>query len=192
MLLFLTPASPLAQPRAVLLSQALAAAVGVACARLLPREPAWAAALAVAGAALLMAATKTVHPPAGATAVLAAADGGWEFVALVVAGSAVMVGVACVWTNLGGALLGGLRWPLWWWVQDAAVQDARAAADEVVLVVGADGVRAPEWLQLAPEERRVLEGVWARVRGCGKEADGCEKEAGGCGKEAGEPRHVEV
>lgn len=70
-LVFAVPASPLAQPWSVIGGNTLSALVGVACAALLP-DPALAGALAVALAMGLMFALRCLHPPGGATALLAA------------------------------------------------------------------------------------------------------------------------
>ena len=82
-LLFAVPASPLAQPRAVIGGNVLSALVGVTCAMLIP-EPTAAAALAVASSIVLMSLAGCLHPPGGAmalTAVLGGAGGlGYGFV----------------------------------------------------------------------------------------------------------------
>jgi CBS domain-containing membrane protein len=69
-LVFCLPASPLAQPWSVIGSSLVSALVGVACARWIP-DPAVAAAAAVGGAVALMFALRCLHPPGGATALLA-------------------------------------------------------------------------------------------------------------------------
>ena len=61
-LVFAAPASPLAQPRAVIGGNILSAVIGVACAALIP-EPFAAAAVAVALAIGVMALTGCLHPP---------------------------------------------------------------------------------------------------------------------------------
>jgi len=66
-LAFAVPASPLAQPRAVIGGNVLSALVGVTCALAVP-HPAVAAAVAVAGAILVMALLGCLHPPGGAVA----------------------------------------------------------------------------------------------------------------------------
>jgi CBS domain-containing membrane protein len=68
-LVFGLPASPLAQPWAVVAGNTLSALVGVACASLVP-DPALAAGLAVAIALLLMVQLRCLHPPGGAAALL--------------------------------------------------------------------------------------------------------------------------
>lgn len=63
--------SPLAQPRNLLGGHMLSAAVGVACWKLLHHQPWLAEAMAVATAIAVMHATRTLHPPGGATALIA-------------------------------------------------------------------------------------------------------------------------
>ncbi len=70
-LLFGTPRSPLAQPRNLIGGHALSALVGVASWQLLQAEPWLAQAVAVATAIALMHLTRTLHPPGGATALIA-------------------------------------------------------------------------------------------------------------------------
>lgn len=66
-LVFAVPASPLATPRAVIGGNTLSAAVGISIG-LLVANPLLAAGLAVGLAIMLMAATRTLHPPGGAAA----------------------------------------------------------------------------------------------------------------------------
>ena len=73
-LVFALPASPLAQPWAVLVGNTLSALVGVACVNLIA-EPVLAAAVAVGGAVTLMFAARALHPPGGATALLVVLTG---------------------------------------------------------------------------------------------------------------------
>jgi CBS domain-containing membrane protein len=86
-LVFGLPASPLAQPWAVVGGNTLAALAGIACLHLLP-GPTWAvAAVAVAGAIALMFALRCLHPPGGAAALLMVLTGtqAWSFALLPVA-----------------------------------------------------------------------------------------------------------
>jgi CBS-domain-containing membrane protein len=67
--------SPLAQPRNLIGGHVISGLVGVACYRLF-NEPVWiAAAMAVSLAIVAMLATKTLHPPGGATALIAVIGG---------------------------------------------------------------------------------------------------------------------
>ena len=68
-LVFAVPASPLAQPWAVVAGNTLSALVGVACVHLVP-DPVLASGLAVGLAMLLMVQTRCLHPPGGAAALL--------------------------------------------------------------------------------------------------------------------------
>jgi CBS domain-containing membrane protein len=69
-LVFAVPASPLAQPWAVVAGNTVSALVGVLCVRFIP-DPAVAGAVAVAGAIAAMFALRCLHPPGGAAALLA-------------------------------------------------------------------------------------------------------------------------
>jgi CBS domain-containing membrane protein len=73
-LLFAVPASPLAQPRAVIGGNLVSALAGVSCAILIP-WPAAAAAAAVALAIAAMALLRCLHPPGGAVALTAVIGG---------------------------------------------------------------------------------------------------------------------
>ncbi len=70
-LVFAVPASPLAQPWAVIGGNVLSALVGSLCAQWIG-DPAWAGAAAVALAIALMFGLRCLHPPGGATALFAA------------------------------------------------------------------------------------------------------------------------
>ncbi|MEW6117613.1 MAG: HPP family protein [Nitrospirota bacterium] len=67
--------SPLAQPRNLVGGHILSGLVGVACYQLFGGTPWLAAALAVSLAIVIMLVTKTVHPPGGATALIAVIGG---------------------------------------------------------------------------------------------------------------------
>jgi len=73
-LVFAVPASPLAQPWSVVGGNALSALVGSVCAMFIP-DPAWAGAVAVAVAIAVMFRCRCLHPPGGASALLAALTG---------------------------------------------------------------------------------------------------------------------
>ena len=65
--------SPMAQPRNLLGGHFLSAVIGVSCWKLLHQYPWLAEAMAVATSIAVMHATKTLHPPAAATALIAVA-----------------------------------------------------------------------------------------------------------------------
>lgn len=75
------------------------------------------AALACALATTVMALTKTVHPPAGATALLAVVDPnlreiGWFLIPVMLLGCTLMLGVALVVNNIER------RFPMYWWIPE--------------------------------------------------------------------------
>ena len=99
--------SPLAQPRNLLGGHVLSALVGVTSYRLLLGDPWLAAALAVATAIAVMHATRTLHPPGGATALIAVIGGqkihslGYLYAVVPVGlGAAIMLAVALAVNNL--------------------------------------------------------------------------------------------
>jgi len=63
--------SPLAQPRNLVGGHIISAIIGVTCYKIFPFQMWLASSLAVATAIALMHATKTLHPPGGATALIA-------------------------------------------------------------------------------------------------------------------------
>ncbi|HWR73127.1 MAG TPA: HPP family protein, partial [Nitrospirota bacterium] len=67
--------SPLAQPRNLLGGHVISGLIGVACYQLFGQTVWLAAALAVSLAIIAMLATKTLHPPGGATALIAVVGG---------------------------------------------------------------------------------------------------------------------
>lgn len=109
--------SPLAQPRNLVGGHVLSAAIGVAAHQLLGAAPWLAAAAAVASAIAAMHATRTLHPPGGATALIAVIGGdqihqlGYLYVlAPVGLGAAVLLLVALLVNNLPP----GRRYPEFW------------------------------------------------------------------------------
>ena len=99
--------SPLAQPRNLLGGHILSAIVGVTAFQWLGGNPWLAAAVAVSVSIALMHLTKTLHPPGGATALIAVIGGesvhslGYLYVVIPVAlGAVVMLIVALVVNNI--------------------------------------------------------------------------------------------
>lgn len=99
--------SPLAQPRNLIGGHLLSAIVGVTIHKLIPNETWLAAALAVSISIVLMQITKTLHPPGGATALIAnisgekiKALGYWYVISPVLAGALILLAVAVVVNNI--------------------------------------------------------------------------------------------
>lgn len=70
-LLFGAPRSPLAQPRNLIGGHLISALIGVSCWQMLHTHPELSQALAVATSIAAMHLTRTLHPPGGATALIA-------------------------------------------------------------------------------------------------------------------------
>jgi len=101
--------SPLAQPRNLLGGHVISACIGVAAFQLLHAQPWLAEATAVATAIAVMHATKTLHPPGGATALIAVIgsdkihDLGYLYAVMPAGlGALVLLAVALVVNNLAG------------------------------------------------------------------------------------------
>ena len=109
--------SPLAQPRNLIGGHVLSAIVGVAAYRYFGGHPWLAAAMAVSVSIALMHLTKTLHPPGGATALIAVIGGdsvhnlGYLYAILPVAlGAGVMLTIALIVNNISK----GRRYPEFW------------------------------------------------------------------------------
>lgn len=110
--------SPLAQPRNLMGGHLVSAIIGVTCYKLFPGQLWLASSLAVATAIVAMHATKTLHPPGGATALIAVIGStkihslGYFYVLFPVGGGAlVMLFVALIVNNIPQAR----RYPEFWY-----------------------------------------------------------------------------
>lgn len=183
--------SPLAQPRNALLGQVFSAIIGVATCKLFLLSDDFASlqwlggAIACAAATAVMALTKTVHPPAGATALLAVTDArivalGWFLIPVMVLGCSLMITVALLVNNIGR------KFPLYWWtpaelpmsakgkqaVMEEKKGDVEAVSDNtsgealagpVEIVIRPGSVSVPGHVELTAEERVLLEGISRRL-----------------------------
>ncbi len=117
-LVFGAPTSPLAQPRNVMGGQFISAIAGVTCQLLLSTHPTLAACTSVSLAILLMTITKTLHPPGGASALLAVVGDasiknlGYTY-ALVpcLLGATIVVGIGALLSYVTGRK----KYPQQWW-----------------------------------------------------------------------------
>ncbi|HQU68713.1 MAG TPA: HPP family protein [Albidovulum sp.] len=107
-LLFAVPNSPLAQPWSAIVGNGISAFMAVAVMKLV-RDPVASVAIALSLAIFAMILLRALHPPGGAVALVAALDPsivdrlGFSFVlAPVVAGTAVLVGLAMLWHLMTG------------------------------------------------------------------------------------------
>ena len=113
-LVFAAPAAPFSQPRNVIGGHVIASLVGVTVAVLFKQNVWWTIAIANGVAIALMVATKTVHPPAGATALLPIisniTDYTWVILPVFV-GTLIIVAVGLLYNNLWKKR----KYPAWWW-----------------------------------------------------------------------------
>lgn len=114
------PNSPLAQPRNVLGGHIVSAVIGVCIAKFIPLEPVWLAALAVSTAIAAMHLTHSLHPPGGATALLAVSGGAaierlgfWFVISPVAAGAVLMLLIA--WLTNKASRDPARHYPHKWW-----------------------------------------------------------------------------
>ena len=105
-LLYAAPQAPFSQPRNLIGGHLISALVGVACFQYLPDILVLQEALAVATAIALMQLTRTIHPPGGATALIAVIGPesvhamGWGYVMPVMLGTTLLLAVALISNNL--------------------------------------------------------------------------------------------
>ncbi|KAH7386676.1 HPP family-domain-containing protein [Phaeosphaeria sp. MPI-PUGE-AT-0046c] len=184
--------SPLGQPRNALLGHTFSALIGVGISKLFQHHADYESIKWIAGAvgcgvaSAVMLLTNTVHPPGGASAVLAATEPaitamGWYFVGLVMWGTTLMVVVGLVINNVQR------QFPMYWWTpmdlskarredeetigdgqggverKETGKADKRNEEKEQIQITGAD-IRLPEDLSLNAEETRVLEKLRERMR----------------------------
>jgi CBS-domain-containing membrane protein len=132
--------------------------------------------------------TNTVHPPGGATAVLAIVDPavgalGWLFVPLILLGAVLMVLVALVVDNIQR------RYPVYWWTAKEVGQNRKSPAIDVesanrshthtlnvpvnwtnqsgfgqVILISPEGLALPHEFHLQDHEMQVLKSLVAKLQ----------------------------
>ena len=183
--------SPLAQPRNSILGHFLSAVVGVGITKLFELSPhfeslRWiAGAMACGLASAVMVMTKSVHPPAGATALLAAVDPtvshlGWYLLPLVLLSAVLTVGSACLINNIQR------QFPLYWITSvdlrkgendiertpstvgrpsvegGDKLEEGKASGNQIAIT--AEHILVPDYLFLAAEEKGILEILRDRLK----------------------------
>ncbi|KAI0018966.1 HPP family-domain-containing protein [Xylariomycetidae sp. FL0641] len=175
---FYATESPFSQPRNFFLSQITAAIIGVSCSKLFQLsghfdDIRWlGGALACAVTTAIMGLTKTVHPPAGATALISVVDDaavglGWEFIGIVVLSCAIMMAVALLTNNVF------CRFPLFWWTPAVLKKEDRLASvsedeekqtiPQAELILRRHDVLIPDHVELTEEERLLLDRLRDRL-----------------------------
>lgn len=127
--------------------------------------------------------TNTVHPPGGATALLAAVDPtvnklGWYFVALVILGSLLMLLCALLINNIQR------QFPVFWWTPrdvgkrakrdiepsagkrplEELLRQLGSASEQNTIIITPGHIMVPGGLELGQEERGILEVLRDRLR----------------------------
>lgn len=189
MLEFCSIESPFAQPRNAFFSQMIACLIGVAIAKLFALDPNAEAYLELGGAlacgltTAVMTVTGTVHPPAGATALLAVTNLqtsglGWFLFPVMMLGVVLMQVPALLINNIQR------RYPLYWWTSHPLAEPRQPDVEEVSrkegsnvpshyedsltdmprrIVVERDEIWVPTGVVLTAEERGVLEKISERI-----------------------------
>jgi CBS-domain-containing membrane protein len=145
-----------------------------------------AGALSVGVTSAVMGLTGTIHPPAGATALLAATsveitEIGWRLIPVVALGSILIVATACVLNNLQRTF------PVYWWTpidlrpseknkddiekapenghrSEKSAKKDNSKTDEDVISIERNNIVIPAWMELEYEERSILEVLQNRLR----------------------------
>lgn len=189
---FNTILSPLSQPRNAVISQLLASVLGVSITKLFNLSPHFSSLRFVAGAlsvgltSVAMGITNCVHPPAGATALLAATSPdieklGWFLIPLVLLGVVLMLAVACIVNNIQR------QFPLYWWTavplpvptssddierQISSPESGTICEDKEDIdftsqenvVITNEHVVLPDWIQLGGEQMELLKVIQAQLQ----------------------------
>lgn len=192
--------SPFSQPRAQIVGQFISALIGICITKLFALNAnfenlRWlAGALAVGTSSAAMTLTNTVHPPAGATALLAAVQPsisglGWEFLGIVLLSSVITTAVACLLNNIHR------QYPLYWWSPGESITKVKKRDEEKgdqaktpgdksgaelavkthesdEIMITTEGIFVPENFYLAKEEQGVLKIIMERLRDTQDETSG--------------------
>lgn len=117
--MYAAPDSPLSQPKNLVGGHAISAFIGVTCVKVFTVKVIWlTAALAVSLSIVAMQLTATLHPPGGATAIIAVLGGpvlheiGYMFIVNTVLGAVIMLVVAITINNL--ANYQSMHYPRYW------------------------------------------------------------------------------
>jgi hypothetical protein len=146
-----------------------------------------AGAVACAVSSAIMATTNTVHPPGGATAVLATTNAeiiamGWIYIPFIIMSSVIMLTLACIINNIQRA------YPVYWWTpanlrKEKEIQDLEkvptnnsekvlsgqpmardSTADPDTVVISPHHLYIPDSFDLDGDELAVLSRLQARLR----------------------------
>jgi CBS-domain-containing membrane protein len=187
--------APFAQPRAIFFGHAISASIGVSITKLFLhlssdsfQENLWlAGALSCAAASTIMAITKTIHPPSGGTALIAATQVdiralGWYYVPVVMLSSVLMIAVGLITNNIQR------QYPMYWWTsaplkpasqKERYERDGRTSLElrensttkvndleeglEAVMITS-QKVKVPEFIRLSYDQKAVLDELQTKIK----------------------------
>ncbi|KAJ5908353.1 hypothetical protein N7495_001035 [Penicillium taxi] len=181
--------SPFAQPRNAFISQMFACLIGVGISKLFALNANAESYLSLGGAlacgltTVAMLLTNTIHPPAGATALLAVTNSetsqlGWFLFPVMILGITLMQVAALIINNIPA------RYPLYWWTpqplfrprhdvegyqkkgfdEPSQCEDEDSVADMPQrLVIQKGKVQVPDRVFVSPEERSMLDKISERM-----------------------------
>lgn len=163
---------PLAQPRNILFGHIMAAIIGVGVCKLFGLSEGGkehyyvGGALAVAIASVIMFWSNTIHPPAGATALIAVMDAdvrsiGWWYIVVHIVSSLLMLGVALITNNVFRS------YPAYWWTPYKApvvTEEETFGHDKKPAIKITHGfIDIPEYIELNGFELEALESIKSKL-----------------------------
>lgn len=166
-LIYNAVASPLAQPRNLLFGQLISGIIGIGMMKLFMENEAnekylWlSASLSVSISSVLMDITGTIHPPAGATALLPSLDAefrelGWKLLPDLLILDCLFFGIALLCNNIFR------KYPTVWFFPPKPKQDVKPGA---TIVLSSESIQTPEELNLDEYEVVVLERLQDKLKG---------------------------
>jgi hypothetical protein len=133
-----------------------------------------------------MAITKTIHPPSGGTALIAATQAdirvlGWYYVPVVMLSSVLMIAVGLITNNVQR------QYPMYWWTsvplkaskeevlgrdgrtslqltESVATRVGDAEKGGLAVIVSSQGLVLPEFLRLSYDQRAVLDELQIKIK----------------------------
>ncbi|KAH3675805.1 hypothetical protein WICPIJ_009258 [Wickerhamomyces pijperi] len=166
--------APLAQPRNIFFGHFMASIIGVCICKLFTLSGTGqdhyyiGGALAVALVSVVMFLTNTIHPPAGATALIAVVDSevreiGWWYIVVHIVSSLLMIGVALITNNVFRS------YPAYWWTpyQHPVIRDEENIIEQKktspVIKITHRFIDIPETIQLNSFELEALESIKSKL-----------------------------
>ncbi|KAH3673193.1 hypothetical protein WICMUC_003811 [Wickerhamomyces mucosus] len=164
--------APFSQPRNIFIGHVLASILGVCICKLFELSVEGrnhfyvGGAIAVGLSSVVMFLTNTIHPPAGATALIAVIDEdfralGWFYIVVHIVSSLLVIGVALLTNNVFR------KYPAYWWTpyQQPVAKDEESIAEDIPHTVSITGLHMniPKALILDSFELEALESIQSKL-----------------------------